>query len=224
VKEFVIVAESYSLDAQSRTVVGKKVGQLRVQGFVPAIIYGAKVTPVSVQIPYRPLEIALAHAGGTHLININVDGKSQSVITREVQRDILRGTIMHVDFLAVDASTRITTDVAIQLVGESPAAETRIGELAQQTTSISIEAVPADLVDVFEVDISGLKAIGDSIHIRDLKISPKITVLNDLDELIVRINPLRDATALSEDEIEAAAAASEPEVISKGKADEEDEA
>lgn len=218
------MADTYNLDAQERAVTGKKVGQLRVQGLVPAVIYGAKVNPINVQIPYRPLEIALLHAGGTHLININFDGKSQSVITRAVQRDVLKGTIIHVDFLAVDASTRITANIAIQLVGESPAAETRIGELAQSLTTLAIEAVPADLIDAVEVDISGLKEIGDSIHVRNLNISSKITVLDDPDELVVRINPLRDMSAPTEDELEAAAAApAEPEVISKGKADEEEE-
>jgi large subunit ribosomal protein L25 len=69
-----------------------------------------------------------------------------------------------------------------------------------------------------------LKEVGDSIHLRDLTIDPKITVLADPDELIVRINPLRDVNAPTEDELEAAEAApSEPEVISKGKDDEEEE-
>lgn len=218
------MADTYKLDAQARTVVGKKVGQLRTQGLVPATIYGAKFKPVSVQIPYRPLEVALLHAGGTHIINLNIDGKGQNVIAREVQRNVLRGTIMHVDFLAVDATTRITADIAVHLVGESPAVETRIGELAQQTTTLSIEALPADLIDAVEVDISGLKEVGDSIHLRDLTIDPKITVLADPDELIVRINPMRDVNAPTEDELEAAEAApSEPEVISKGKAEEEEE-
>jgi len=208
------------LDAEARALTGKKVGQLRVKGLVPAVIYGAKFSPVAVQIPYRPLEVALLHAGGTHLININYDGKSQSVITRAVQRDVLKGTIIHVDFLAVDASTRITANIAIHLVGESPAAETRIGELAQQITTLSIEAIPADLIDAVEVDISDLKEIGDSIHVRDLNISSKITVLDDPDELVVRINPIREVV---EEVISEEGAPAEPEVISRGKADEEEE-
>jgi large subunit ribosomal protein L25 len=214
------VAETYSLDVQSRTLTGKKVNQLRVQGLVPAVIYGARFQPVSVQIPYRPLEIALAHAGGTHLINLNIDGTVQSVITRTVQRDVLRGRIIHVDFLAVDASTRITADVPIHLVGEAPAVNTRIGELLHQTQTLSIEAVSADLIDSIEVDISGLKAIGDAIHVSDLKINPNIIVNNDPNDLVVRINPIREVV---EEVTEEGATASEPEVISKGKADEEDE-
>ena len=183
------MADIYSLEAQSRAVTGKKVHQLRVQGLVPVIIYGARVEPITLQVPYRPLEVTLREAGGTHLINVNFDGKTQSVITREVQRDILRGTIMHVDFLAVDASTRITAEVQIHLIGESSAVNTRIGQLLQQTQTLSIEAVPADLIDSVEVDISGLNAIGDAIHVRDLKLNPNIIVNNDPDDLVVRINP-----------------------------------
>lgn len=217
------MAETYTLDAQGRTLVGKKVGQLRRDGLVPAVIYGAKFTPVSLQIPYRPLEIALSRAGGTHLINISFDGKTQTVLTREVQRDVLRGTIMHVDFLAVDASTVVTADIAIHLVGESPAAETRIGELFQQVTSLSVEARPADLVDAVEVDISSLKQVGDSIHIRDLQISSQITVLNDPDDLVIRVNPMRDVNAATEDELEAAEAATEPELITREREEDEDD-
>lgn len=214
------MAETYSLDVQSRTLTGKKVNQLRVQGLVPAVIYGARFQPVSIQVPYRPLEIALSHAGGTHLINLNIDGNVQSVITRTVQRDVLRGRIMHVDFLAVDATTRITADVPIHLVGEAPAVNTRVGELLQQTQTLSIEALPADLVDAIEVDISGLKAIGDAIHISDLNINPNIIVNNDPSDLVVRINPIRE---MVEEVAEEGVTATEPEVISKGKADEEDE-
>ena len=215
------MAETYNLEAQSRTVVGKKVSKLRVQGLVPVIVYGARVEPISLQVPYRPLEVTLRDAGGTHLINVNFDGKTQSVIAREVQRDILRGTIMHVDFLAVDASTRITAEVQIHLIGESLALNTRIGQLLQQTQTLSIEAVPADLIDVVEVDISGLSAIGDAIHVRDLKINPNIIVNNDPDDLIVRINPLREVTEESIAAEEGASA--EPEVIAKGKIEEEEE-
>ena len=215
------MAEIYNLEAQSRAVVGKKVSQLRVQGLVPVIIYGAHVEPITLQVPYRPLEVTLRGAGGTHLINVNFDGKTQSVITREVQRDVLRGTIMHVDFLAVDASTRITAEVQIHLIGESSAVNTRIGQLLQQIQSLSIEAVPADLIDSVEVDISSLSAVGDAIHVRDLKINPNIIVNNDPDELVVRINPLREVT---EESIAAeGGTAVEPEVISKARDEDEDE-
>lgn len=220
------MAETYTLDAESRSLTGKKVRQLRVQGLVPAVIYGARFEPVILQIPYRPLEIALREVGGTRLIDINYGGSTQSVITREVQRDVLRGTITHVDFLAVDASTRITAEIGIHLVGESPAVQTRTGELIHQTQTLSIEAVPADLIDAVEVDISSLKEVGDAIHLRDIQINPNITVLSDPDELIVRINALREVVEEVEEGEEEAieeTGASEPELIARRKAEEEED-
>ncbi|MCC6803570.1 MAG: 50S ribosomal protein L25 [Anaerolineae bacterium] len=219
------MAETYTLDAESRSLIGKKVRQLRVKGLVPAVIYGARVDPIVLQIPYRPLELALRDAGGTRLININYGANTQSVIAREVQRDVLRGTIIHVDFLAVDASTRISADIAIRLVGESPAMQTRIGELVHQTQTLSIEAVPADLIDSIDVDISGLREVGDAIHVRDLNVNPNITVLSDPEELIVRINALREVAAEEETEgEETETATSEPELVTRRRAEEaEDE-
>jgi large subunit ribosomal protein L25 len=217
------VAEIYSLDAESRSLVGKKVRRLRVEGLVPAVIYGANVEPTILQIPYRPLEIALREVGGTRLLNINIGSSTQSVIAREVQRDVLRGTIMHVDFLAVDASTRITAEIAIHLVGESPAVQTRTGELIHQTQTLSIEAVPADLIDAIEVDISGLIEVGDAIHVSDLQISPNITVLSDPDELVVRINALREVVEEVVEGEEAEALSSEPEIVARRKAEEEED-
>ncbi|MBZ0289687.1 MAG: 50S ribosomal protein L25, partial [Anaerolineae bacterium] len=101
------MAENYVLEAQPRTVVGKKVGALRRSGMVPVIVYGPQTEPINLQIEYRPLQIALMKAGGTNLIDIRYDGGSQVVLAREVQRDVLRGDIMHVDFFAVDLKAKI---------------------------------------------------------------------------------------------------------------------
>ena len=98
------MAETYTLDAQPRAVTGKKVSQVRQQGLVPAVIYGSGRPSIHVQIPQRALQLTLLKAGGTHLIEINVDGKAQTVIAREVQRHVLRGDILHVDFLAIDVN------------------------------------------------------------------------------------------------------------------------
>jgi len=216
------VAE-YSIEAQSRTITGKKVSQLRTQGLVPVVLYGANVQPTHLQIPYRPLQIALMKAGGTNLIDINVDGKTHSVIAREVQRNVIRGDILHVDFLVVDANTVISADVPVHLVGESPLVATNQAMLLPGASVIRIETVPSKLLNSIEIDVTGLTAIGDSIHVRDIKLADGIVILNDPDELIARIAQ-PSAVRADEDAEEAAeaAAAAEVEVIAKGKEDEED--
>ena len=213
---------TYTLDAQPRTITGKKAGQLRTQGLVPVVVYGPRIEPINLQIPYRPLELLLLKAGGTNLIDIQFDGKTQTVLTREVQRDFLRGTIMHVDFFAVDESSTIRTEVFIHMVGNSPAVAASLGILLNGTSTITIETLPSKLISTVEVDLSSLEKVGDSIHVRDLNLGPDITIINDPDEMIVRIT---QTSAARSDEEEAAAAdgtPAEPEVISRGKAEEED--
>jgi large subunit ribosomal protein L25 len=212
----------YSIEAQPRTITGKKVSQLRTQGLVPVVLYGAKVQPTHLQIPYRPLQIALMKAGGTNLIDINVDGKTHSVIAREVQRNVIRGDILHVDFLVVDATTIISADVPVHLIGESPVVATNQAILLPGASVIRIETIPSKLIHSIEVDVSSLTSIGDSIHVRDLKLADGITILNDPDELVARIAQPSSARAEEDAAEEAAEGSAEVEVISKGKEDEED--
>ncbi len=214
--------ETYSIDAQTRTITGKKVSQLRLSGLVPAVVYGARVQPMHLQIPYRALELALIKAGGTHIITMNIDGKAQSVIARDVQRDVIRGTILHVDFLAVDASTRLTADIPVQFLGESPAVETRIGMLLSITNTLTIEALSSDLISAIEVDISKLENVGDSIHVRDLNLGDKVNVLNDPDVMIVQIAALRVAETTEEEETDEPTS-SEPELVDRRRGEDEDE-
>ncbi|MCA0453464.1 MAG: 50S ribosomal protein L25 [Chloroflexi bacterium] len=217
------MAENFVIEAQSRNIVGKKVSQLRRQGIVPVTVYGPKSEPVNLQVEYRPLQLALLKAGGTNLIQITVNGKATPVLAREVQRDILRNDIMHVDFFAVDMSAKITIDVPLHFVGESAAVSTKKGILVTGPTTLAVETLPSHLLNQIEIDISNLNEVGDSIHVRDLKLDSEITVLNDPDEMIARIS--QPAAARSEEDAaaEAAEGVGEVEIIKKGKADEEDE-
>ncbi|MBE2184009.1 MAG: 50S ribosomal protein L25 [Anaerolineae bacterium] len=214
------MAEQFSLEAQPRTVTGKNVAKLRREGLVPVVVYGSKVESFNLQIPYRSLQIALANAGGTNLINLNVEGsKQQQVLARSVQRDVIKGEILHVDFLAVDASTKITTVVQIHLNGEAPAVKAGFGTLLNGIQSVEIEALPADLLSRIDVDLSILKDVNDTIHVRDLNLGDKVTILTDHDDMIVRVTALHEVVEETTDEVTSA----EPEVVKKGKADEDDD-
>lgn len=213
------MAETYTLDAQKRTLIGKQVGQLRRAGIIPAVVYGARTAPIHVQIDAKQLAMTLLKAGGTHLITMNIDGKQQQVIARDVQRDVIRGDILHVDFLAVDASTKIRTEVPVTFIGEAPAVQMGLGILLQGLSTIEIEALPADLVERVEVDLSPLKTLNDSIHVRDLKLGDRLTVVTDPDAMIVRVTVTSAAASEAAADLEERPA--EPEVIEKGKKQEE---
>jgi large subunit ribosomal protein L25 len=216
-----IVAETYAIEAQTRTIFGKKCAALRRQGLVPAVVYGPKIEPLHVQIPYRALQLALLKAGGTHLIDLSVDGTTRAVLAREVQRDVIRGTILHVDFMAVDLSIKIRATVPVHFINESPAVTARAGNQVNGTSSLEIEALPGDLPEYIEVDLSVLKNVNDSLHVSDLAVSDKVEILAEPDEMIVRIAPLA-AEEVEETTAEEGTGA-EPEVIGRGKKDEEGE-
>jgi large subunit ribosomal protein L25 len=218
-----IVAEKYTLEAQPRTVVGKHVSKLRRQGLVPVVVYGARIAPINLQIPYRPLQIALMKAGGTNLIDIQVNGTTHTVLAREVQRDILRSDILHVDFFAVDESTAIRVEVPIHFVGESAAIEARKGILITGPTTLTVETLPSKLMNVIEVDISVMADVGDAIYVRDLNLGKDATIINDPDEMIARISQTSAARSAEDEALEAAEVSpAEVEIIQKGKTEEED--
>lgn len=214
----------YVIDAQPRTVVGKKVNRLRNAGLVPCTVYGPKTAPVNIQVPYRPLQVALMQAGGTNLIDLKVNGTTHTVLAREVQRHVLRGEILHVDFFAVDLQSKVTTNVPVHLVGESEAVVTKRGILLTGATAITIETLPANLMHSIEVDLTKLKEVGDAIMVSDLDLGPDVTILSDPEELIARISQTSAARAeedLAEGE-EGEEGAAEVEVIQRGREDEEE--
>lgn len=218
----------FTIEVQPRTVVGKKVSQLRAEGIVPITVYGPKVAPMVLQVPYRPLEVTLKNAGGTNLIDLQADGKTHTVLAREVQRDVLKGTIMHVDFFAVDEASKIRTDVPVIFVGESPAVEARKGILLSGLNAVTIETLPSKLLHQIEVDLSSLAEVGDAITVGDLNLGEGVDILNDPEETVARIAQTSAARAAEleemEEEAEASAEGAEPEVIARGKAeDDEDE-
>jgi len=213
------MAEVFSIEAQARTVIGKQVKALRRTGLVPAVVYGAGSEPIHVSCPYRPLEILLQKAGGTHLVTLQVDGTTHTTLVREVQRHKIRREILHVDFLRVDLSKKLHTEVPIVFVGH-PKLE---GELllSHNITSVNVECLPTNIPEHIEVDVTHLTALGDQITVGDLPKIENVDYLSVPHEVIARIDLQAAAVEVDEPTAEATSAA-EPEVIEKGKKEEED--
>ncbi|MCC7207087.1 MAG: 50S ribosomal protein L25 [Anaerolineae bacterium] len=212
------MADTYTLEAQRRTVTGKHVKHLRRQDIIPAIIYGAGSEPVSISCVRRTLETVLANAGNTHLIEVNVDGASHNTLVREVQRDKIRRTIMHVDFLEVDLTKLLRTEVQIVLT-HTP----RLGAdlmMSQNLLSVEVECLPTNIPEHVELNVSGLTQAGARLTVADLAQLPNVTILNDPTEVVVRIETLAAEEA---EEGAAEGAPVEPEVVERGKKEEEEE-
>ena len=177
----------FQLVAESRKTQGKKNRQLRREGYVPGVVYGPSTESMSVQFPYRAVEVMLMNAGGTNLIDIMVEGKAFPSLAREVQRDVVRGDILHVDFLAVDQTQRINVEVPIIIEGQSPVIVAREGILITGRSSLTLEVFPSDIRDRIVIDLSALVELGDEVLVRDLTFGENVTVHNDPNEMLAKI-------------------------------------
>jgi large subunit ribosomal protein L25 len=207
------------LKAESRQVTGKQVKALRREGKLPAVIYGRKTKSIPILLDYREASRALPGISTSHLVAVDLAGKKHMALVREKQRHPVTGAYLHVDFQEVSMTEKIRTTVAIQLIGLAPAVKEFDGVLVMQQENLEVECLPADLPDHIEVDISGLQQIGDTLYIRDIELPSKIEVLTDPNDVIVVVTPPQVEPV--EEEVVVEPAAPEPEVIEKGKKEEE---
>ncbi len=173
------------LEAVKREVIGKKVKVLRREGKLPAIVYGYGVDSIPIVLDHKSSSRILANAESSSLIMINLDGKEYPTLVREKQWDYIRRSLTHVDFQVVSMTEMIAAQVRIELVGDAPAVADFAAILVTGLTEFEVEALPADLPDSIEVDISVLANIGDGIFVRDIATGDKITILDDPDAMIV---------------------------------------
>jgi large subunit ribosomal protein L25 len=182
--------QNLQLQVQPRSITGKKVARLRRAGYVPAVLYGPGISSIPLQVERRSLEQVLSQAGQTSPIQLALDGTQYEVLIRAVQRHTITGEIEHVDFLRVEPNRPIEAAVPIVLTGESRAVR-QGGTLIHGLARLRVEARPSDLPHVIQVDLSRLEHPEDSISVRDLVISPNVRVLDEPDELVVKVVPVR---------------------------------
>ena len=216
------MSERVSLKAERRTVIGKKVKQLRRQGKLPGIVYGKVLDkPVPIVMDYREAAKVLRGATASELLDLELEGQVLPVLVREKQKDYIKGTLLHVDFQAVSMTETIWAEVPIELEGEAPAVKNYGAVLVQNLDVLEVEALPDDLPERIVLDLGRLEEIGDMITVADLVLPPSVKVMVDPDEAIVVATAPR-----SEEEVEGAETGEvtgvEPEVIEKGKKEEEE--
>jgi large subunit ribosomal protein L25 len=202
------------LNAEPRTVLGKQVSRLRSEDWLPAVLYGPGVESRALQLQATAAASALAEAGTSQLITLQISGEKKPVpvLVRDLQRDPIRRTIIHVDFYQVEMTRLVTLELSLLLVGESPVAARREGILLQSRQSVEIECLPTDLVEAIEVDLSDLVELNQQITVGDLAIPATIRVLSDPADVIVQVSPVQEVG--EEEEIEVVVEA-EPELIAR---------
>ena len=206
--------EDLTLQATKREILGKKARFLRRQGITPTHLFGHGLESLHLQCDTAELKRIIAQAGTTRLIALEIDADKQprSVFIREIQRDEIKEQLLHVDFYQVRKREKIKADIPIVMVGGAPAMQVKGRMLTHTLTSLSIECLPDKLPPQIEVDLSSLEEVEQSIHVRDIILSPDITVFTDPDQMVVKVIEARvieEVAAEVEEEAEGVEAAAE---------------
>lgn len=212
--------EKTVINATRRPVTGKKVGALRREGKLPAVLYGYKVESTAILLDHREASRLLAPLSKSHVVTIVLEGKEHNALVREKQKDFIRNSLLHVDFQVVSMTDKIRTKVPVILEGVSPAVKDFNGVVVSNLNEVEVEALPGDLPENIIVDISALTSVGDAVYVRDLGVPSSVDILTAEDEVVVNIT---GGAAEEEEVVEEVEEGTEPEVIEKGKKEEDEE-
>ena len=207
------------LHAKRRTVIGKQVGALRRQGFLPGVLYGHYIAPTPISMDLREATKVLSGLTASSLVTIELEGVESAALVREKQRDFIKNILKHVDFQVVSLTEKIRARVSVEVVGLSPAVKDFNGVVVTGTSELEVESLPQNLPERFVVDISRLAKIGDGIYVRDLPLSPDYAILDDGNEMLVLVTYPAGEEVTEEVVVPGV---EEPEVIEKGKKEEEE--
>ncbi|GAB1258909.1 50S ribosomal protein L25/general stress protein Ctc [Aurantivibrio plasticivorans] len=168
------MSQDFTLDANARADVGKGASRRlrREAAQVPAIIYGGKKKPENVSILHKDLMKQLENeAFYSHIITLNVDGKAQDVILKDLQRHPAKPQVLHADFLRVSKSQKLHTKVPLHFINEASSKGVKMqgGVVSHSMTELDITCLPQNLPEFIEVDLAEVE-VGQTIHISDLKL------------------------------------------------------
>lgn len=205
------------LSAEPRTEFGKGgARRTRRAGKIPAVIYGHGAEPRHVSLPDREFATAIRHGGMNVLLTLELEGDEQLVIPKAIQRHPIKGIFEHVDLLAVRRGEKVTIDVPLSIEGEVVSG----GLLAQEHTSVSVEAEATNLPTDIKVDISEIE-IGSHVTAGDLKLPAGATLAGDPEQVLLIVQEAPTATAMEGEAAEAGAVEEQPAAATPQSAAEE---
>jgi len=206
--------EKVSLEAEIREKTGTgSSGRLRRTGYIPAILYGGKEAPQSLIVNIKDLKKALStEAGENVIISLKVGDKTRTVIIKDLQTDPVKGDLLHVDLYQISLKEKLKASVPIEVRGEAPGVKEG-GILQHRLREIEVECLPTEIPEFIPVDVSGL-SIGDSLHVKDLRVTGDLKILADGEESVISVVPptVEEVAPPTPEEV-----AAEPEVIGEEK-------
>lgn len=183
--------QTLTLEAKTRTTKGRKNDPMRQEGMIPAVVYGADIEPMSIEVGRNAFIKVYESAGESSLVTLAVDEKPINVLVQDVQLHPVQGSVIHADFRAIDMKKKVEAEVKIEFTGSSIAVDSLGGTLARGLETLSVSALPTNLVSSIEVDITPLASFDDSITIADIKAPEGIEILNEADQTVATVTPPR---------------------------------
>jgi len=217
------VRKDITVDAEVRSSRGKnEARRTRRAGQIPAVVYGAHKDPISVAVdPKAILKIVRSSTGYNTIFNLVITGgETTPVMLVDQQVDPIKGTLLHADLKRIDLTKRIRVTVPVHTTGEPKGVKVQGGLLEVISRAVEIECLPDDIPEGFTVDVSELM-IGQSKRASDVALSGSMKLTSAADTVIAHIVALRAEAAPAAEAAAAPAATAEPEVVKKGKKEEE---
>lgn len=209
--------ERIEIQVEPRKITGKKVKTLRKDGLIPANIFGKDFKSVSVQVNLKSFQKAFKEAGETALVDVKVGSDVFPSLIHNLQRDPRHDEVLHVDFHKVNLKEKIAAYVPVVLEGESPAVKSGEGLILQTLNEVEVECLPTDIPQSIVIDAERLTEVGQSVHVKDLKVSDKVEIKTEPEEVVVTVQ----TAEMKEEEPEPEVSPEDVEAVSeKGEAEE----
>jgi large subunit ribosomal protein L25 len=204
------------IKASARQPLGKRSRRLLREGKLPAIVYGHNTEATAITLDKLEFQKVFLKSGRTHLVDLAIDGRTEKVLVREIQTHPRRLGPIHVDFYQVNLQEKIEVEVPVHLVGESAAVKRGDADILQPMHSVRVECLPSDIPEAFEIDITPLEEIDMELRVSELRVPQGVTVLDEPDQLVVKIVPKRELKVEEEVPAVEAAVPAEGEAAAEG--------
>ncbi|HEY4476117.1 MAG TPA: 50S ribosomal protein L25 [Candidatus Paceibacterota bacterium] len=181
-----------SIQASVRKEQGRKTKALRGSGKVPAVLYGPKTKSQMIAVGEKEFEKALREAGESTLLDLEVGNRKVPVLIHDVQRDPLRGAVIHVDFYEPPLDKKVKVQLPIVVQGEAPAVKELGGTLIRHIQEIEVSALPQNLPHELTIMVDGLATFEDRILVKDIRVPEGVTIEHDLDDVVAQVVPVTD--------------------------------
>ena len=196
--------QKFTLKAEKRAILGKKIKQLRRKGIIPANLFGKTIESQAIQINSVEFNRVYKEAGETSLIWVQLAGeeKDRPTLVTSVHFDPTTGDKLHVDFHQVNLKEKVTANVPVEIVGESELVASNLAVISQSLNEIEVEALPTDIPENIVFDISTLKSIGDHLKVTDAKIPEGVEVKTDPEQIVVALQePMKEEVIPATEEV-----------------------